>query len=479
MGTYVTPTGLKRKTLQEIRTEIETNLKQVFGPSFETDVDSPNGLLISQLALGFSNAWELAYEVFISRDPNSATGISLDFAAALNGLTRQSAKACEVEAVLYTLNSSATISANSKAIRTRGNLEFNLNSSVSISRASCEKIMIRDNGSQKNTEYTFEFTFGTVVLNNSTEQSNLYRLRQQIILALPIGGHAEFFGGNLVIWVENSTVGIIGTLPSDFNIYAGTTGMFTSVNTGLQTCTVGELDEVVGVVNGFDAVYNYVVGTPGRDTETDEELRIRRAISARSIKSCGTDPSIEAHLRNDVSGVSAALVTSNRTMVTDVEGRPPKSFETLVGGGTDEDVAMCIWKNMPSGIQCFGNTSVEITDEDGDKQMISFSRPIAKYLWVRVTYKLYNEEEFTGLDSLKASILQWADIEYNLGKDVIPDRIYQGIYRIPGVGQCQIEVALTENATDTPSYTDETIAVPSTEYAVLSLDRISLIPATT
>ena len=479
MGTYVTDTGLKRKTLQEIRVEIENAMKQAFGQSFDTSVDSPNGLLISQLALGFSNAWELAYEVFVSRDPSQATGVSLDFAAALNGLSRQSASACSVDAVLYTLNSSATIPANSKAIRTRGNLEFSLNSSVSISRSSCERIMIADAGSQKNTEYVFHFTFGDVTLNNSTENSNLHVLRQQIILALPVGGHAEFFGDNLVVWVEDSTVGITGTLPSDFNIYAGATGVFTAVSTGLQSCAVGELDEVTGGVTGFDAVYNYVVGTPGRDTETDEELRIRRAISARSIKSCGTDPSIEAHLRNDVPGVSAALVTSNRTMVTDVEGRPPKSFEALVGGGTDEEVAMCIWNNMPSGIQCFGNTSVEITDEDGDKQMISFSRPIAKYLWVRVTYRLYSEEEFTGLDSLKASILQWADIEYNLGKDVIPDRIYQGIYRIPGVGQCQIEVALTENATDTPSYTDETIAVPSTEYAVLSLDRISLIPATT
>ena len=126
MGTYVTDTGLKRKTLQEIRVEIENAMKQAFGPSFETSVDSPNGLLISQLALGFSNAWELAYEVFVSRDPAQATGVSLDFAAALNGLTRQSASACSVDAVLYTLNSSATIPANSKAIRTRGNLEFNL-----------------------------------------------------------------------------------------------------------------------------------------------------------------------------------------------------------------------------------------------------------------------------------------------------------------------------------------------------------------
>ena len=81
MGTYVTPTGLKRKTLQEIRLELETSFKEVFGPDFETSVDSPNGLFVGHCALALSNIWELAYEVFISRDPNQAEGVALDFAA--------------------------------------------------------------------------------------------------------------------------------------------------------------------------------------------------------------------------------------------------------------------------------------------------------------------------------------------------------------------------------------------------------------
>ena len=54
---YVTDTGLKKKTLQELRTETENGLKQVFGVGFETAVDSPNGLLISQLALANSRLW--------------------------------------------------------------------------------------------------------------------------------------------------------------------------------------------------------------------------------------------------------------------------------------------------------------------------------------------------------------------------------------------------------------------------------------
>ena len=74
--------------------------------------------------------------------------------------------------------------------------------------------------------------------------------------------------------------------------------------------------------------------------------------------------------------------------------------------------------------------------------------------------------------------MQWADIEYNIGKDVIPDRIYQGIYGVPGVGQCSIEVSLTENLTDSPNYVTDTLPVSSTYYAVLSTDRITLTPAT-
>lgn len=473
MGTYVTESGLKRKTLQECRAEIETALKQAFGPSFETSVDSPNGLLISQLALGFSNAWELAFEVFASRDPAQAVGVSLDFAAALNGITRQSARACSVAAVAFTLDSSATIPQGATAVRTRGNLDFTLDSAVTVSRSSCEKLMIEDDGSQKNTDYVFHFTFGDVTLNNST-QSNLYRLRQLIIVA---GGKAEFYGERLAVWVDGSTVGITGQLPDDFNIYAGNTGSFTAVTEGLQTCDIGELDAVSGSVTGFDAVYNFVVGVPGRDTETDEELRVRREHSALEIKSTGTDPSIAAHLMNEVNGVTNAVVISNRTLSTDADGRPGKCFETIVVGGTDEEVAYKIWENLPSGMQPYGTTEFPIVDENGDQQIIAFSRPTPKYLWIKVTYKLYNEEIFPGAAALKQSILEWGENEYGLGKDVIRDRIYSALYPpfINGVGAATIEIAVTDEANGTPSYGTADIPIARFEYAAVDLDRIALV----
>ena len=162
MGEFVTPTGLNRKTLQDLRVEFENKFKQVFGVTFETAVDSPNGLLVSQLALSYNDLWELAQEIYSSLDPNQAVGAALDARAAFNGVSRKPALPCTVDAVLYTSGDGATIPAGSLAKRQRGNLNFSLDETVTISRASCDELLIIDDGSAKNTEYVFHFTFGDV-----------------------------------------------------------------------------------------------------------------------------------------------------------------------------------------------------------------------------------------------------------------------------------------------------------------------------
>lgn len=471
---YVGQAGLQRKTLQELRTEIEQALKGVFGVSFETSVDSPNGLLISQMALSLVNIWELAQEVYISRDPAQAQGVALDWAAALNGLSRKVATVCKVQAMVYTDKASATIPAGSIAMRTRGSLRFSLDSAVSISRSLCKELLISDDGSSKNTDYTFHFTFGDVTLNNTTSQSNLQSLSTLVISA---GGYTEMTSRGLRVYMyDGSQVGITGSMPDDFIIQAGALGDFTAETAGAQTCEVGELDAIPVAVTGWSSVYNYTAGVPGSDMETDEELRARRAAAVKVIQARGTDPSIRAHLLQDVDGVTAAKVVSNRGMVEDSAGRPPKCFECLVVGGSDEDVAKCIWQNQPAGIQPYGNTSVEITDDSGDSQVISFSRTQAKYLWVKVTYSLYTEESAPTDAEIRAAIMQWSQAEYQMGVDVIPTRVLQGLYSgTTGIGTASIQVAVTDAAEDEPTYGTSIIPIDPSDYAVLATSRIALV----
>lgn len=476
MGEFVTSTGLNRKTLQELRLEFENKFKQVFGVAFETAVDSPNGLLISQLALSYNDLWELAQEIYSSLDPNQAVGAALDARVAFNGVSRKPALPCIVDAVLYTSGDSATIPAGSLAKRQRGNLNFSLDETVTISRSSCDELLIIDNGSAKNTEYVFHFTFGDVTLNNSTSASNLSVLRTAVNSA---GGFATLTDRGLIVRMSNSSpVGITGAMPSDFIIQSGANGKFTAVETGYQTCEIGELDAIAVEVGGWSAVYNYVAGEPGENLESDESLRLRRTIAAKSGKARATDPAIELALL-DVPGVSSAIVKSNRGFTTDDEGVPGKAFVSLVVGGNDNDIAKCIYENQPSGIQSYGNTSVNITDSHGIEQQISFSRPTVVYLWVKVTYSLYDEEAFPGQDAVKTALVEWAEREYTLGKDIISTRINQGLYDVPGIGVATCAVAVTDSPDTAPSSasyeTDKQIPVAFFSYAALEDDRISFV----
>lgn len=476
MGVFVTETGLKRKTLQELRLEFENKFKQVFGVAFETAVDSPNGLLVSQLALSYNDLWELAQEIYSSLDPNQAVGAALDARVAFNGISRKPALPCIVDAVLYTDGASATIPVGSLARRQRGSLNFALNETVRISRSSCNELLIIDDGSAKNTEYVFHFTFGDVTLNNSTSASNLSVLRTAVNSA---GGFATLTDRGLIVRMSNSSpVGITGSMPSDFIIQSGANGKFTAVETGYQTCEIGELDAIAVAVGEWSAVYNYVAGEPGENLESDESLRLRRTIAAKSRKARATDPAIELALL-DVPGVSSAIVKSNRGFATDDDGVPGKAFVSLVVGGNDNDIAKCIYENQPGGIQSYGNTSVNITDSHGIEQQISFSRPTPMYLWVKVTYSLYDEEAFPGQGAVKDALVEWAEKEYTLGKDIISTRINQGLYDVPGIGVATCAVAVTDSPDTAPSSasyeTDKRIPVSFFSYAALENDRISFV----
>ena len=479
MGTYIKDSGLQRKTLQEIRLELESALKTVFGQDFETSVDSPNGLLIGSLSLSLANIWELAQEVYNSRDPAQATGLSLDFAAALNGLARKEATACRGQAMLYSLNdSSVTIPVGSIALRPRGNQEFSLQESVTIDPASCDELIIVDEGFARDTDYIFHFAqpIGDLTFNWATgdSRSAVGALSTQISTA---GGETDILeSGDLRVFVSGGKVGISAPFPDDCSIYKGALGEFAAAP-GAQTCEVGELTDIPTTVSGWDRVHNYEAFIPGSDRETDTQLRVRRAAAVRAIQSRATDAAIAAHLMQDVPGVTAADVVSNRTMSQDSEGRPAKSFEAFVVGGADADVAQNIYENQPSGIESFGNTSVTITDSHGDEQVISFSRPQAKYLWVSITYERYSEEPLSTEAEIKAALVDWADREYQMGVDVITQRILQGLYGVQGIGNAFARAAITDDPdTPPPSYSDviATIPISIRDYASLTAERITL-----
>ncbi|MEM3714127.1 MAG: baseplate J/gp47 family protein, partial [Nitrososphaeria archaeon] len=95
----VTPQGFNAKRLIDVKTDLDLNFIAEFG-DVNLDAQSVVGQIIGIFAKQFADLWENAEDVYFSQYPNSASGVSLDNVASLNGLTRLAAQRTSVIGVL-------------------------------------------------------------------------------------------------------------------------------------------------------------------------------------------------------------------------------------------------------------------------------------------------------------------------------------------------------------------------------------------
>ena len=123
----VTPTGFSAKTLQEIRTELETALRADIDPNLNTTSASPFGQFIGIFASKTRELWELAQAVYSGFYPDSSNFAQLDGVSSITGVTREAATA-STSVITSNLDGNTTLPAGS-AVSQAGNssLVFELN----------------------------------------------------------------------------------------------------------------------------------------------------------------------------------------------------------------------------------------------------------------------------------------------------------------------------------------------------------------
>jgi uncharacterized phage protein gp47/JayE len=156
-------------------------------------------------------------------------------------------------------------------------------------------------------------------------------------------------------------------------------------------------------------------------------------------------------------------------------GRPPKSFEAVVEGGSDAAVALKIWQLKPAGIQTFGNTHVVITDSQGNPQGINFTRATDVFIWVLVSLTLNPQETFpvNGQELVSEAILTYGNT-LGIGIDVIIQRVQAVCFSVPGIASATVQLARTLSESDTPSYVSTDIDIGETEISNWDLSRINV-----
>lgn len=240
----------------------------------------------------------------------------------------------------------------------------------------------------------------------------------------------------------------------------------TNLVAGAKICEAGTLTTIKTPIAGLTSVTNASDGVIGRLEETDAELRIRRR-EAISQSGGATIETIRAALL-EVDGVTQAKIYENTTTGT-VDGRPAHSFECVVIGGSDDDLASTIWLTKPAGIATHGTTTETLVDSQGTTRTIKFSRPAEVDIYVEVNITAETGALILSSDVVAAIEEYAATLE--IGSDVLPiSGILATISRnVSGIRD--IEVLADDAAAPT---TSTPIVIDETELAVFDETNIEV-----
>ena len=473
----ITSDGFVIKPLQVIKTELETEFRNTFGNDIDLDADSPFGQLVGNTAKKEAALWELAQAIYNAFSPDKAEDVSLDGAVALVGITRLAATQSRVVVALY--GTLGTVIPTGHLIRQdETNEDFELAEAVTIGTSSLIDCVVSVLNVLNNQLYTV-----TINGNAYTYTSDGTATALEIIAGLK----ADIDSGDDPVEVIDNLDGsmqIVGedslsfSLTVDVNLQIdsqASPGIYLAVNFGVIPVPAGTLDIIVNPIAGLNNINNIEAGTTGTDVETDEALRVRRRNLLTGI-GAATDEAIRAAVLQEIDGVSACVVISNRTLST-ISGRPPKSFETVVAGGDEDEIAEKIWLNMPSGIEPHGSITKTVIDSAGNSQTIKFSRPTNIYIWVEVDYELNSEEDFPpdGEVAIKTAIVAYGQTNFGIGKDVIRQRLATAIYTVDGIGDIVIRLGSeTTPATPPGSFTENNIIIADNEVSIWDETQIEV-----
>ncbi len=474
----LTPQGLVIDRLNQIIAAMQNKAKVAFGDDINTDPDSVFTQLFGILGEILESLNEGLLGVYQAFYPDSAEGASLDNVCSLVGVRRLAATTTQVDAVV-TGNLNTVIPADAQASILDTGQKFTALDAVTLTLYDPVDVLIAVGEIQDNTRYQivingtdFNFTSGI----NTTAQQITAGLVAAITAGLEPVAAIDLDNGTFRVEARdfitpfrtNLSLNLVAQKLSALQTYL-------AVNTGPVLAPPNTLTQIQTPIFGWDSITNPYEGELGRDRETDTALRIRRSNSLQ-IAGVATLDSIRSRV-GQLPGVLAVLARENVDLVIDENGLPGKSFEIIVEGGDTQAIAQKIWDTKPAGIESFGNVTVEVQDQTGFPHFIRFSRPTLIYLWIKVTFTQFSEEEFPpdGIQAIAQTVLKTGQAA-DIGMDVIPQRSIGPIYmEVPGISHLIIEMATSFNPDGPPGpYTQGLIVIDIDEVANFDLARIQV-----
>lgn len=476
----VLPSGFSRMRLPEIRQSIIDSLQAKTQLIFETRPDSITGQFIDVFAEREAAVWELAQAVYHAMYPISAYGVNLDHSVAFAGVVRLFALQSLVWVNLYGVQ--GTVVPAGSVIRSETNREdFQTMEDRTIDGNAAGDITFSVDTAVTAAVYTISVTHsgeGTVTATyTAIAGDSIVDIAGHLAPLLLTATYVSVQDANHVHVYRIDGLNFQGVHSANISFFEiGSTVMARAVNYGLMEIPIGSITQIVSTLDGWDRVNNVTPGQSGRETETDDQLRLRYAYGVYRL-GAGTIRSIQANLEQNILGLISVMVYENNLDIADPDGRPSHSIEVVAYGGDPQSVAEEIFRVKPAGISTFGSVSLSVSDSNGYTHVIKFNRPAPIYIWMNLTITKYSEETFpSNGDELIKQIVVDTGNTFGVGKDIIHQRFMGPIYsQIAGIGNIAITSAVSASSTVAPaggSYTSANKTIAVRELSRFDLTRV-------
>lgn len=515
--------GLTIKRLPDILADLQADIRQQYGNDTPVDANSFFGILNTIYGASDAELWELAQVVYNQMNRKTAKGKGLDDIAALLRMSRLDPTKSSGNLTLYgdentivplgtqfsdTNNNfyESTVQGYLDTHLQRVPISFKPTEGSGVSGDLSTTFTIIINGDNYTKQFEWEESAITSIIRDDLvemigDQDDYYVTTLSDNDPLYVNDYSTIAGTgsgistlNIVNKDPNTPLTIsVNVIQSPFaghysvsqaeiavedtvNNYADTVNV-EAIETGDIRTAAKTLINIETAVTGLDMVYNYLDMNVGTDYESDEALRARM-VEGRYVSGFNTLPSMNAKLLA-TEGVRGVHINVNKTLAATTE-LAGKSFECVVSGGTDTDVATTILNNISIEDNSVGNVTVLLEDITGAQRPISFSRTTENYVWSKVTYTLDPETLYpdNGDELIKEAIVAYGE-SLILGSDINPKKFFGSVYtNVSGIDDLNITFAISTSSVVEPSapeFSDSTIVVEGTEESIFLIDLIEVI----
>ena len=468
----LTEKGFKPKRLADVVAGVNSRIADQLGIQIETGANSVFGQIIGVFSYEIADLWEQAGLVYNAMYPHTASGVSLDNAAALSGITPIAAEKTTVICTCYGTQGTQIPYGAQISSATNSNILFNcVDSGAYIDENKACDVGVTIASVTDGVTYGVNID-GALYSYTADSSDTVASVLTQIAALFSFADITATVNNDVLQITENNQEDTFDISLSNTSYdYIGSPVKFECAEAGAITPALGDLSQIVTVYAGWDSVSNNVAANVGRLAESDTALRQRwnGSLYARSVAM--TD-SIAAALLT-LNGVTVARVYENDSDSTDGEGRPPHSIEAVVAGGDADEIGEIIWQKKAAGIDTFGSQSVSVTDSQGFSHTINFNRPIPVYVWLDVEITEYPEETLPpdAVTVITEAVLQYGD-SLTVGNDVILQRFMGAVYQaVNGVGYITIKAATGVPA---GAYSTNNISIDDRHTAEFDASRVTV-----